>query len=194
MTVIQQSGTVDPSVGDAAGPNHHAMAGPAAEITPSSHGAVVFPFWALELQTQPKAWRKVRRAEVTQERHLVGAGEQDLHTHVETDVNVGHRRGPGCVAWKTDTAAEGAPALPLRVGMTPFSWENIYIIVRICARPKVISPQSNTNKESDGHTPGRRATSAGAFLRGNGRRRAGAATDWTCERMRGVKFARAETV
>lgn len=120
MTVIQQSGTVDPSVGDAAGPNHHTVAGSAAEITPSSHGAVVFPFWALELQTQPKAWRKVRRTEVTQERHLVGAGEQDLHAHMETDLTVGHGRG---VAGKTDTATEGAPALALRVGMTPFMWK-----------------------------------------------------------------------
>lgn len=178
MTVIQQSGTVDPSVGDAAGPNHHAVAGSAAEIASSSHGAVVFPFWALELQTQPKALRKVRRTEVTQGRHLVGAGEQDLHAHVETDLTVGHRRGPGCVAGKTEAATEGAPALPLRVGMTPFRWEKN--IVRICVRP---SPQSNTSRRKHTLSPGdfcwcvferRWSTTCwscdGSYLRANDRR------------------------
>lgn len=144
MTIIQQSGTVDPSVGNAAGPNHHAVAGSAAEITTSSHGAVVFPFWALELQTQPKAWRKVRRTEVTQERHLVGAGEQDLHAHVETDLTVRHGRGPGCVA-------EGAPALALKAGMTPFIWKKKKKnIVRIRVSPKVHN-QTPAKNETETH-------------------------------------------
>lgn len=93
MTVVQQSGTVDPSVGDAAGPNQHAVAGSAAEITPSSHGAVVFPFGTPQLQTQPKARRKVRRTDVTEEGHVVGAGEQDLHAHVEANLTFRPGRG-----------------------------------------------------------------------------------------------------
>lgn len=94
------------------------MAGSAAEITPAAHGAIVFPFWAAELQAQPEAGRKVGGAQVTDGRHLVGAAEQHLHAYVETDLAVG--RGYGAARVTGATAADGAPALALRVGTTPF--------------------------------------------------------------------------
>lgn len=109
MTIVQKSRAVDAAVGDAARPNQHAAARSAAEITPSAHRAIVFPFWAPELQTQPKAGRKVGSTEVADEGHLIGAAEQDLHAHVETDLAV--RPGEG--------ASQGAPALAVRVGTTP---------------------------------------------------------------------------
>lgn len=120
VTVVQESRAVDAAVGDAAGPDQHAVARAAAEITSSAHTAVVFPFWAPELQTQPKARRKVGSAKVTDEGHLIGAGEQDLHAHVETDLTIGCGGGASHATGKTTTATEGAPALALRVGTTPF--------------------------------------------------------------------------
>lgn len=120
MTVAQKSRAVDAAVGDAAWPNQHAVARSAAEIAASAHRAVVLPFWAPELQTQPKAGRKVGSTEVTDEGHLIGAAEQDLHAHVETDLTVRHGYGAGHVTGETATATEGAPALALRVGTTPF--------------------------------------------------------------------------
>lgn len=111
MSVVQKPGAVDAAVGDAAGPDQHAVARSAAEITSCAHGAVVLPFWAPELQTQPKARSKVGGAEVTDEGHLIGAAEQDLHAHVEADLTV------------RETAA-AAPALALRVGTTPLCLES----------------------------------------------------------------------
>lgn len=109
LAVVQKSRAVDAAVGDAAGPDQHAVARSAAEIAPSAHRAVVLPFWAPELQTQPDSRREVGGSEVPDGGHLVGAAEQDLHAHVETDLTV-RRAAP----------AEGAPALALRAGATPF--------------------------------------------------------------------------
>lgn len=85
---IHQACTVDATVGDAAGTDQHAVACSTAEVTAAAHGAIILAFGAPELKTQPKAWGKVRCAQVTDERHLVGTGEQDLHAHVETDLSV----------------------------------------------------------------------------------------------------------
>lgn len=116
LTVVQKLRAVDAAVGDAAWPDQHAVARSAAEITSPAYRAIVLPFWAPELQTQPKARRKVGSTEVTDQGHLIGAAEQDLHAHVETDLTMRHATGEPASA----TAGEGAPALALRVGTTPF--------------------------------------------------------------------------
>lgn len=121
--VAQQPGAVDAAVGDAAGPDQHPVGGPAAEVAPPPHRAVVFPLRAAQLQTQPEARRKFCRAEVTDGRHLVGAAEQDLHAHVEADPAVAGRRR--AVTGETAASAEGGPALALRAGATPFIWRQI---------------------------------------------------------------------
>lgn len=96
------------------------MARSAGEVTAPANRSVILSLWASELQTQPKAQSKVRCAKVTDDGHLIGTAEQDLHAHVEADLSVttGRRAGP-CIASKnTDTTAEGAPAPMVRVGMT----------------------------------------------------------------------------
>lgn len=123
VAVVQESRAIDAAVGDAAGPDQHAVACAAAEITSAAHRAVVFPFGAPKLQTQPKAGRKVGSAEVTDEGHLIGAGEQDLHAHVETDLTIRHGGGAGHATG--ETAAEGAPTLALRVGTAPLYWKRV---------------------------------------------------------------------
>ncbi len=97
------------------------MAGSTGEVTAAAHRAIILALGASELQTQPKARGKVRCAQVTDERHLIGTAEQDLHAHMEADLSVragqGARpcRAPGNTA---DTTAEGAPAPTVRVRTT----------------------------------------------------------------------------
>lgn len=108
-------------VGDAAGTDKHAVAGAAGEVAAAANRAVVLALWASELQTQPKAWGKVCRAQVTDERHLVGTAQQDLHAHVEAHLAVRAGRGAGsCCAPRNAaaTTAESAPAPAVRVGLT----------------------------------------------------------------------------
>lgn len=114
---IHQPWAVDAAVRNAAGTHQHAVAGSAGEVTPAAHRAVVLPLGAPELQPQPKPRGKVRRAQVTDEGHLVGAAEQDLHPHVEAHLSVraGRGAGPRCAP---GDAAEGAPASAVRVGAT----------------------------------------------------------------------------
>lgn len=108
-SLVQKSRAVDAAVGDAAGPDQHAVARWAAEIASSTHRAIVLPFRAPELQAQPGSWCEVGGTQVPDGSHLVGAAEQDLHARAETHLTV-RRAGP----------AEGTPALALRVGTVPF--------------------------------------------------------------------------
>lgn len=117
---IYQARTVDATVGDAAGTNQNTVARSTGEVTAATYRAIILPLGATKLQTQPKAWGKVCCAQVTDQRHLVGAAEQDLHAHVEANLPVRDGRGAGpCRApRKTDTTAKRVPAPPLRVGTT----------------------------------------------------------------------------
>lgn len=72
---VHQAGAVDAVIGDAAGTDQHAIAGAAGEVAAASNRAVVLAFWASELQTEPETRCKVCRAQVTDERHLVGAAQ-----------------------------------------------------------------------------------------------------------------------
>lgn len=98
------------------------MAGSTGEVTAAAHRAIILALRASKLQSKPKARGKVRCAEVTDERHLIGTSEQDLHAHVEAHLSVraGQGAGPSCAPRNTDTAAEGAPAPTVRSGTTPF--------------------------------------------------------------------------
>lgn len=117
--LVHQARAVDAAVGDAAGPNQHAVSGSTGEVTAARYRAVVPAFGAAELQSEPESRGKVRRAQVTDERHLVGAAEQNLHADSETDLSVrdGRWAGPRRAAGKS--SAEGAPAPTLRVGTAP---------------------------------------------------------------------------
>lgn len=90
--LINQSGTVDAAVGHTARASQHAVARSTGEITTAAYRAIVLPFRASELQTQPKTRGEVCRTHVTDERHLIGAAEQDLHAHMETNLSI----RPGC--------------------------------------------------------------------------------------------------
>lgn len=114
---IHQARAVDAAVGDAAGTHQHAVAGPTGEVAPAANATVILAFRAPELQTQPKARSKVRRAQVADGRHLVGAAEEDLHAHLEANLSV--RGGGGASRNSTATAAEAAPAATVRIGATP---------------------------------------------------------------------------
>lgn len=96
------------------------MAGSTGEVTAAAHRAIILALGASEFQTQPKAWGKVCCAQVTDERHLVGTAEQNLHANMEGDLSVraGQGAGPCCAPWDTHTTAEGAPAPTVRVGTT----------------------------------------------------------------------------
>jgi len=92
--LVHQAGPVEAPVGDAAGPDQHPVPGPTAEVAPPPHRAVVLPLGAAQLQAQPEPRGEVRGAQVADGGHVVGAGEQDLHAHVEADL-LGGRRGGG---------------------------------------------------------------------------------------------------
>lgn len=117
--LVHQARAVDAAVGDAAGPNQHAVSGSTGEVTAAPYRAVVPAFRAAELQSEPETRGKVRHAQVTDERHLVGAAEQNLHANSETDLSIrdGRWTGPRRAARKS--TAEGAPAPTLRVGTAP---------------------------------------------------------------------------
>lgn len=119
---MNQSGTVDAAVGHTARASQHAVARSTGEITMAPYRAIVLPFRASELQTQPKARGEICRTHVTDERHLIGAAEQDLHPHMETNLSIRPGRGPCRITKEPDTTAAGAPAPALRVGMTS-SWK-----------------------------------------------------------------------
>lgn len=125
---VHQAGTVDAAVGDTAGANQHAKPGSAGEVTASAYGAVVLALGAPELQTQPKTWSEVCCAQVTNESHLIGTAEQDLHTDVETNWAVadGRGAGPRHGPRRADANAEGAPVATFRVGATSFfTWDEL---------------------------------------------------------------------
>lgn len=110
-------GTVDATVGDAAGPDQHAIAGPTREVAVAAHRPVVLPLWASKLQPQPEPRGKVRDSQEADERHLVGAGQEDLHAHMKTHlaVRAGRQTGPCHASRKSSTAAtQGAPATAVR--------------------------------------------------------------------------------
>ena len=120
VAVAYEPRAADAAVGDAAWPDQHAVARSAAEITASSHRAVVLPLGAAELQTQPEAGRKVGSTQVADEGRLTGAAEQDLHAHVQAHLSVRRRRRARRVTQET---GEAAPALAPGVGSTPFCRE-----------------------------------------------------------------------
>lgn len=64
------------------------MAGSTGEVAAATHRAVILSLGASELQTKPKSRGKVRCAQVTDECHLIGTVQQDLHAHVEADLSV----------------------------------------------------------------------------------------------------------
>lgn len=94
------------------------MARSTGEITTATYRAIVLPFRASELQTQPKTRGEICHTHVTDERHLIGAAEQDLHAHMETNLSIRPGCGPCRVTKETDTTTTGAPAPALRVGTT----------------------------------------------------------------------------
>lgn len=96
------------------------MAGSTGEVMAAAHRAIILALGASEFQTQPKAWGKVCCAQVTDECHLVGTAEQNLHANMEADLSVRAGQGsrPCCAPRDTDTTAEGAPAPTVRVGTT----------------------------------------------------------------------------
>lgn len=99
------------------------MARSTGEVAAASHRAVILALGASELQTQPQARGKVRCAQVTDERHLIGTVQQDLHAHMETDLSVRARQGGGpCRVPRSGATAstESAPATSVRSGTTPF--------------------------------------------------------------------------
>lgn len=97
------------------------MAWSAGEVTATANRAVILALGAPQLQTKPKTWRKVCRAQVSDDGHLIGTAEQHLHAHVEADLSVraGRRAGPHRAPGTTNSTAEGAPAPSVRVGTTP---------------------------------------------------------------------------
>ena len=104
------------------------MAGSTGEVMAAAHRAIILALGASEFQTQPKAWGKVCCAQVTDECHLVGTAEQNLHANMEADLSVRARQGsrPCCAPRDTDTTAEGAPAPTVRVGTTSvFFFSNV---------------------------------------------------------------------
>lgn len=125
-----QARTVDATVGNTAGANQHAVPGSTGEVTAATYGAIILALRASELQTQPKTWSEVCCAQVTNESHLIGTAEQDLHADMETNLSVadGRGAGPRHSHRRTDANAEGAPVSTFRVGATSFlcemNWES----------------------------------------------------------------------
>lgn len=69
---IHQAWTINPTVGDTARSDQHAVARPTSEVAAAAHRPIVLALWVSELQTQPKARSEFGCAEVTDERHLIG--------------------------------------------------------------------------------------------------------------------------
>lgn len=108
---VHQARTINATVGDTAGAHQHTMTSSTREVAVAAHRAVILALGATELQTQPKPRGKVCRAEVTDERHLVGTTEQHLHAHVEADLSVGAGGGDGpcCASRNMGATADRAP-------------------------------------------------------------------------------------